>query len=55
MDIEQFTEFGHRFVDWIADYYRNIESYPVLSPLGPGEVKRSSVAQLSRRRTTPNS
>ena len=40
MDIKTFRNYGHRFVDWIADFYENIESYPVLSPLKPGEVKK---------------
>lgn len=31
MDAEQLRECGHKMVDFIADYYKNIESFPVLS------------------------
>jgi len=39
MDQEEFREFGHRFVDWVADYMTDVESYPVSSTLSPGEVR----------------
>lgn len=31
MNSEQLREYGHKMVDFIADYYKNIESFPVLS------------------------
>ncbi|CAN1270101.1 Phenylacetaldehyde synthase [Linum perenne] len=31
MDAEQLRETAHQMVDFIADYYKNIETYPVLS------------------------
>ena len=31
MDAEQLRECGHRMVDFIADYYKSIETFPVLS------------------------
>lgn len=31
MDAEQLREYGHKMLDFIADYYKNIESFPVLS------------------------
>ena len=31
MDSEQLREYGHRMVDFIADYYKTIETFPVLS------------------------
>ncbi|GKD88759.1 tyrosine decarboxylase 1, partial [Tanacetum coccineum] len=31
MDSEQLREHGHKMVDFIADYYKNIENFPVLS------------------------
>ena len=40
MELDLFREYGHRFVDWIVDYYQNIESYPVLSQVGPGDIRR---------------
>ncbi|CAI0434700.1 unnamed protein product, partial [Linum tenue] len=36
MDSEQLREYGHQMVDFIADYYKNIENYPVLSQVEPG-------------------
>ncbi|WP_372933771.1 pyridoxal-dependent decarboxylase [Mariniphaga sediminis] len=35
----QFREEGKKIIDWIADYYEKIESYPVLSQVNPGEIK----------------
>ena len=29
MDADQFRKAGHELVDWIADYYTNIEQYRV--------------------------
>ncbi|WOL10650.1 tyrosine decarboxylase 1 [Canna indica] len=39
MDPEQLREYGHKMVDFIADYYKSIESYPVLSQVKPGYLK----------------
>uniref|UniRef100_A0A1D1YG92 Tyrosine decarboxylase 1 n=1 Tax=Anthurium amnicola TaxID=1678845 RepID=A0A1D1YG92_9ARAE len=36
MDAEQLREHAHRMVDFIADYYKSIESFPVLSQVKPG-------------------
>jgi len=41
MSLEEFRTHGHAVIDWIADYYRNIESYPVLSRVKPGEIRAS--------------
>ncbi|MEN8116228.1 MAG: pyridoxal-dependent decarboxylase [Bacteroidota bacterium] len=41
MTPEQFREEGKKIIDWIADYYENIEKYPVLSQVQPGEVKNT--------------
>ena len=38
MTPEEFRRYGRAVVDWIADYYENIESYPVLSRVQPGEI-----------------
>jgi aromatic-L-amino-acid/L-tryptophan decarboxylase len=40
MDRETFRKHAHEVVDWIADYYQNIESYPVKSQAQPGDVLR---------------
>lgn len=34
----QFREQGKKLIDWIADYYEEIEKYPVLSQIRPGDV-----------------
>src|SRR5690349_24168548 len=36
----EFRAAGHRIVDWIADYFENIDSYPTLSRVKPGDVIR---------------
>jgi len=38
MTAARFREEGKKLVDWIADYYENIEKYPVLSRVKPGEI-----------------
>ena len=40
MSIKEFKENGYKVIDWIADYYENIESYPVLSNIKPGELRK---------------
>ncbi|OMO62804.1 Pyridoxal phosphate-dependent decarboxylase [Corchorus capsularis] len=39
MDAEQLREYGHKMVDFIADYYKTIENYPVLSQVEPGYLR----------------
>lgn len=34
----QFREEGRKLIDWIADYYEHVESFPVLSQARPGDV-----------------
>ncbi|MBE3111854.1 MAG: aspartate aminotransferase family protein [Acidobacteria bacterium] len=41
MKNDDFRLAGHHFVDWIADYFENIEKFPVLSTLEPGDVKKN--------------
>jgi len=41
MSPEEFRRNGHAVVDWIADYYGRIESFPVLSQVKPGEIRAS--------------
>ncbi len=41
MTPEEFRRHGHAVVDWIADYYGRIESYPVLSRAQPGQIRAS--------------
>ena len=39
MDIDDFRKYGKLMVDFIADYYENIETFPVKSKVKPGEIK----------------
>jgi aromatic-L-amino-acid/L-tryptophan decarboxylase len=39
MDKEEFRRVGHELIDWIADYFDNIEQLPVLAPIEPGALK----------------
>lgn len=39
MSPAEFRKQGKQMIDWIADYYENVEEYPVLSQVKPGEIK----------------
>ncbi|XP_050364044.1 tyrosine decarboxylase 2 [Argentina anserina] len=39
MDTEQLRENAHKMVDFIADYYKTIEDFPVLSQVQPGYLR----------------
>jgi len=39
MDKEEFRRVGHELIDWIADYFDNIEKLPVLAAIEPGDLK----------------
>ncbi len=38
IDSEEFRKQAHAFVDWMADYLENVDSYPVKSNLKPGDI-----------------
>lgn len=38
MDISEFRKQAHTLVDWIADYFENVDKYPVKSQVKPKEV-----------------
>src|SRR6202047_1857186 len=44
MTPDEFRRHGHAVVDWMADYYARIESFPVLSPVEPGQIRASLTA-----------
>lgn len=39
MTPEEFRRYGKEMIDWIADYYENVESFPVKSRVQPGEIR----------------
>ncbi len=39
MTPEEFRKQGHAFVDWVARYMENVEKYPVLSQVKPGDIR----------------
>jgi aromatic-L-amino-acid decarboxylase len=39
MSGEQFVKNGKEVLDWIVDYYKHIESFPVMSRISPGEIR----------------
>lgn len=41
MTAEEFRRHGKEVVDWIADYYEQIESFPVMSRVKPQEIRAS--------------
>ena len=38
MPLEEFRKNGYQLVDWIADYLKDIEKYPPLSQVNPGDI-----------------
>jgi aromatic-L-amino-acid decarboxylase len=39
MPPEDFRKYGYQLIDWITEYLKDAEKYPVLSKIQPGEVK----------------
>jgi aromatic-L-amino-acid decarboxylase len=52
MDPAAFRREGHRTIDWIADYFENIENYAVLSRVKPGAI-RSALPSAAPERGEP--
>jgi len=38
MTPEEFRRYGHQAIDWVAEFLTNVEHYPVLPPVKPGEL-----------------
>jgi aromatic-L-amino-acid decarboxylase len=55
VDKDAFRKFGHEFVDWLADYFDNVESYPVVSRVKPGEIKAALPASPPMKAEAPES
>ena len=45
MTPDEFREYGHRLIDWIADYRATIAARPVRATTEPGEVRASLPAE----------
>jgi len=45
MTPDEFRRHGRAVVDWIADYYERIESFPVLSQVEPGQIRAGLPSQ----------
>jgi aromatic-L-amino-acid/L-tryptophan decarboxylase len=39
MTSDEFRRYGRAVIDWIADYYERIETFPVLAQVQPGEIR----------------
>jgi aromatic-L-amino-acid decarboxylase len=39
MTPEEFRRYGHEVIDWIVEYYEQVESLPVLSQVEPGDIR----------------
>src|SRR5579864_2924930 len=46
---EEFRQRGKEMVDWIADYYERVETFPVLSQVKPGQLRAAFPAQAPER------
>src|SRR5215212_1842651 len=44
---EEFRAAAHAAVDWIADYFEHIDSFPVLSRVQPGDIEKQFAAAPS--------
>jgi aromatic-L-amino-acid decarboxylase len=49
MTSEEFRRYGRAVIDWIADYYERVESFPVLSQAQPGEIRAALPAEPPER------
>ena len=45
MNPEEFRESAKRLIDWLADYYQQVETFPVLAQVKPGEIRSSLPAE----------
>src|SRR5262245_45403595 len=52
MTQEEFRRHGYAMVDWIANYYSRVDSFPVLSQVEPGQIRAWLPAQPPTRGET---
>jgi aromatic-L-amino-acid decarboxylase len=49
MTPSEFRRRGKEMVDWIADYYERVETFPVLSQAKPGQLRAALPPQAPER------
>ena len=49
MDAAEFRRHAHALVDWMATYLEEVERYPVLPHVAPGDVRRALPSQAPER------
>lgn len=47
--MNDFREWGHKLIDWVADYLENSSRYPVLSTIQPNDIVRALPAEGPER------
>ena len=40
MSKAEFREYGYRLVDWLAEYFDNVDQYQVLPSIEPGDIRK---------------
>src|SRR5271155_638436 len=43
--MREFREWGHKLIDWVADYLESPERYPVLSTISPNDIVKALPAR----------
>jgi len=54
MPVEEFRKHGHELIDWAVKYLDNIESYPVLPDIKPGDIKKKLPKNLPQKGESMN-
>ena len=49
MDNDAFRRHGHAVIDWLADYYERVDTFPVQSRSAPGDLRRQLPAHPPER------
>jgi len=41
MPADEFRQYGHQLIDWIADHFQNIDNVPVLPDIKPNKIRKT--------------